>query len=96
MKPYEAWKKKKPKIDHLRVFGCLAHMKVPGVQTIKLEDRSKPVVNLGKEAGMKAYRLYDPEDNKVYVRRDVAFEEMKLWPWTYRVSRHKWDRYNCE
>lgn len=29
--PYEAWKGEIPSIGHIRVFGCLAHMKVPGV-----------------------------------------------------------------
>lgn len=49
MTPYKAWTGEKPQIGHLRVYGCLAHMKVPGVQTRKLDDRSKPVINLGKE-----------------------------------------------
>ncbi|KAL8109491.1 hypothetical protein AgCh_025550 [Apium graveolens] len=42
---------------------------------------SKPVVNMGKEPGTKAYRLYDPNSNKVFVSQDVIFEENKSWPW---------------
>lgn len=44
--PYETWKKKKPNLEHIRVFGCLCHMKIPGGQTTKLSDRSMPVVYL--------------------------------------------------
>lgn len=36
---------------------------------------------MGKEPGTKAYRLLDPETNKIHVSRDVAFEETKAWPW---------------
>lgn len=27
--PYVAWKERKPDVSHIRVFGCLAHMKIP-------------------------------------------------------------------
>lgn len=82
--PYEAWKGEKPNIGHIRIFGCLAHMKVPGLHTKKLDDRSKIVVHLGREPGTKGYRLYDPESNKIYVSRDVVFEEEKTWPWNQK------------
>lgn len=81
MTPYTAWTKKKPRVDHIRVFGCLSHMKIPSIQTRKLDDRRRPVVNLGKEPGTKAYRLYDPVNNRVYISRDVSFEENTPWPW---------------
>lgn len=45
--PYEAWVERNPDISHLRVFGCVAHMKNPSVHTQELDDRSKRVVNLG-------------------------------------------------
>lgn len=58
--PYEAWSEKKPHVEHIRVFGCLAHMKTPSANLKKLDNRSKTVVYFGKEAGTKAFRLYDP------------------------------------
>lgn len=79
--PYEAWKGYKPQFEHIKVFGCLAHMKVPKVHTTKLDDRSKLVIYLGKEPGTKAHRLHDPATGKLYVSRDVIFEEDKSWKW---------------
>lgn len=79
--PYEVWTGMKPNLEHIRVFGCVCHMKVPSVQTTKLDDRSKLVVNLGKEPGTKAYRLLDPVSKKVFVSRDVVFQETKSWEW---------------
>lgn len=79
--PYEAWTGLKPNIGHIRVFGCLTHMKIPNNHTTKLADRSMEVVNLGREPGTKGYRLYDPVSKRVLVSRDVIFDEDKSWPW---------------
>lgn len=59
--PYEAWTGYKPDLSDLRTFGCIAYMKIPSVYTTKLDDRSKPVIYLGKEPETKANRLYDPK-----------------------------------
>lgn len=77
--PYEAWSGQKPHIGHVRVFGCVAHMRISSVR--KLDDRSKVVIHLGKEPGTKANRLYDPVNKVVHVSRDVSFEETKSWLW---------------
>lgn len=29
--PYEAWSSKKPHLDHIKNFGCLAYMKLPSM-----------------------------------------------------------------
>ncbi|KAL8088343.1 hypothetical protein AgCh_038208 [Apium graveolens] len=78
--PYEVLKESKPNLSYIRVFVCIAHMKIPGINTKKLDDRSVMVVNLGKEPGTKAYRLYDPVNKHVFVSRDVRFEG-KYWRW---------------
>lgn len=58
----------------------MAHMKVPSQKVKKLDDRSIPVIHLGKEPGTKAYRLYDPVNKRVHVSRDVIFEEKNSGP----------------
>ena len=92
MTPYEVWSGIKPDIGHIKIFGCLAHMKLPSVHTTKLGDRSKLVINLGKEPGSKAYRLYDPEQRTVHVSRDVVFEENKSWQWENNIERSEGPR----
>lgn len=62
-----------------RSKGCLAYMKIPSVHVKKLDDRSKPVVYLGKETCSKAHRLSDPSSKTVHVSRDVEFEESEGW-----------------
>lgn len=56
-------------------------MKIPGVHTTKLDDRSKNAVYLGSELGTKARRLYDPRNGAILVSTDVVFDEAKSWPW---------------
>jgi hypothetical protein len=38
--PFEAWHGKKPRVSHLRTFGCVAHVKMVGPGLKKLSDRS--------------------------------------------------------
>jgi hypothetical protein len=82
MTPYEAWYRRKPSVDHLRTFGCVAHVKTVVGHLNKLADRSTPMVMIGYEAGTKAYRAYNPVNKKLVVTRDVLFEEEKSWNWS--------------
>ncbi|WVZ75264.1 LOW QUALITY PROTEIN: hypothetical protein U9M48_023337 [Paspalum notatum var. saurae] len=76
----------KPKVSHLCTFGCVAHMKNTGPSLNKLSDRSTKMVFFGYEQGSKGYRLFDPVSKKLYVSRDVVFEENRAWEWS-----SKWD-----
>jgi len=79
--PYEGWYGSKPSVHFLRVFGCRAYAKETRPNLRKLDDRSRPMVMLGYEAGSKAYRLYDPAKRRVHVSRDVVFDEGTGWNW---------------
>jgi hypothetical protein len=65
--PYEAWHNKKPKVDYLRTFGCVAHVKKVGTGVTKLTDRSTKMVFIGYEKGTKGDRLYDPVAKKLHI-----------------------------
>lgn len=71
--PYELLTGRKPDLSLLRIFGSLAHMRLPNTYMKKLDDRSRRVVNLGCERGTKGCRLYDPKTKKIWVSRDVVF-----------------------
>jgi len=79
--PYEAWHNRKPKVQHLCTFGCVAHVKKVGPGISKLSDRSTKMVFIGYEAGTKGYRVYDPVAKKLHISRDVVFEENRAWLW---------------
>jgi len=85
--PYEAWYNKKPRVHHLRTFGCVVHVKQAGPGISKLSDRSTPMVFIGYEKGTKGYRVYDPLAKKLHISRDVIFEEARAWDWKEK-ARH--------
>jgi hypothetical protein len=73
--PYEVWHGKKPSVHHLRTFGCVVYVKDTRPHLAKLDARGKKGVFIGYEIGSKAYRVFDPVENKVLVSCDVAFDE---------------------
>lgn len=77
---------KKPNIAHLRIFGCIGYAKVEAKFLKKLDDRSRVLVHLGTEPGSKAYRMFDPQTQKIIVRRDVVFDEAKCWNWSTTLT----------
>ena len=66
--PHDVWYNKKPVVHHLRMFDCIAYMKVARPHLAKLNPRGLKVVFIGYEPRSKAYRLYDP-----HVSRDIIF-----------------------
>ena len=77
--PQEFWSGNKPSVGHLRVFGSIAYAHVPDQQKKKLEDKSKKLVFVGYDDKSKAYRLYNPGEDKVVISRDVQFDEDSSW-----------------
>jgi len=68
----------KPKLHHLRRFGCLAYRRIPKEQSIdtKMGARSKPCMMLGYVHNTtKIWRIWDPEQRKVVNCSDVEFDE---------------------
>ena len=46
MTPEEAWKGRRPAVDHFRIFGCIAYAHVPEVKRKKLDDKAENVSSL--------------------------------------------------
>jgi len=80
--PEEAWRGKKPCVDHLRIFGCIAYAHVPDVKRKKILSKSEKCVFLGVSEMAKAYKLDNPVTKKIVVSRDVVFDEDHLWSWS--------------
>ena len=46
-----------------------------------MDDKSRKCVFLGVSDESKAWRLYDPVSKKIFVSKDVVFEEEESWDW---------------
>lgn len=64
------------------MFGCVAHVHIPGQRRVKLDDKSYSCVLFGVSNESKAYRLYDPASKCIVVSCDVVFEEDSCWDWS--------------
>ena len=67
MTPYEKWYGRKPDVNHLRVFGCIAYAHIPDSQGRKL-DKAQKYRFVGYCKDSKGYRLFDEETRKVVKR----------------------------
>ena len=74
--PYEAICGEKPKVRHLRVFGCTAYSHIPKDERQKLDAKARKCIFLGYSSNRKGYRLYDQSSRKVIHSRDVKFNEL--------------------
>lgn len=74
MTPYEAWHGKKPNVSHLRIFGSECYVHVPKQLRKKLDAKSERVYFVGYAPS--GYRVWNGK--KVFVARDVVFNEEKL------------------
>ncbi|KAM2718779.1 hypothetical protein EV1_030652 [Malus domestica] len=77
--PQEAWSGRKPGISHLRVFGSIAHVHVPNERRAKLDDKSEKFTFIGYDSNSKGYKLYNPNNGKTVISRDVTFNEEEEW-----------------
>lgn len=75
MTPYERYESKKPTVEHLRTFGCLAYMHVDQELRSKLQYRAIGCVFLGYSTDHAAYVVLEISTNKLVVSRDLVFDE---------------------
>ena len=74
--PFESLNGVKPKVGHLKVFGCAAYPHIPKDERKKLDDKTHKCIFLGYSDNRKGYRLYDLNHSKVIHSRDIKFNEL--------------------
>jgi len=77
--PFERWTRKKPDISHLRTFGCLAFASIYGDLRKKLDNHACKCVLLGYSETATQYRVMDVSSGRVFIARDVKFDESTLY-----------------
>ena len=77
--PYEILKGRKPKLDYLKVWGCLAFYRVPDPKRTKLGPRAIKSMFVGYAQNSKAYRLLDLGSNVIVEIRYVEFIKSKFY-----------------
>jgi hypothetical protein len=75
--PIEVWSGSPADYSQLRVFGCTAYAHVDNG---KLEPRAVKCIFLGYQSGVKGYKLWNPQTQKVVISRNVIFDESAMLP----------------
>jgi hypothetical protein len=85
--PYQRWTKEKPNIAHLRVFGCLAYAWIHGDLRKKLDNHAYKCILLGySDETSTQYRVMDVNSGRVFMARDVKFNETVLYHQLLKTS----------
>lgn len=74
--PFEYWNRRKPKVDHLQIFGSRAYVHIPKEKRRKLEVKAIPLTFVGYSMESKAYRFVDQATDKITISRDVKFVDL--------------------
>ncbi len=75
--PGTLWSGSKVSVRSLRVWGCKAFVHIPDKQRSKFEPKACPVVHLGYDPMRMSYRLWDVNQRKMVVSREVTFLELE-------------------
>lgn len=75
--PAEIWNGEKPNIRNMRIFGCIAYVHIQRQFRDKFDDKTRKCVMMGYTTT--GYRLWDIENQKIIVARDVVFNENEFY-----------------
>ncbi|GFX70278.1 retrovirus-related Pol polyprotein from transposon TNT 1-94 [Trichonephila clavipes] len=90
--PLEIWTRKKPKLNYLKKFGCVAYFHVPKVLRNKFEVPGRRGIMLGYARERRGYRIYDIKNQKVIEERSVKFSEsLRGSNYLGEIENEKWD-----
>jgi hypothetical protein len=73
--PEEMFSGKKPKVSHLKIFGCPVFVHIPKEKRTKLDPSQKKGIFVGYCEVSKAFRVYIPAHHHIEISRDVTFDE---------------------
>jgi gag-polypeptide of LTR copia-type/Integrase core domain/GAG-pre-integrase domain len=84
--PFEILYNRKADISHLRVFGCICfiHSQSAG----KLDHHAEKCIFVGYSSTQKGYKCYSPKSRRLFVSRDVQFDEEQM----YYTEERQWEK----
>lgn len=75
--PHHRWHGKAADLSHCRIFGCRCFYIIPKSKLRKLDPRARQAIFIGYLENSKGYKLWDVEEKRCIMSRDVKFHEEK-------------------
>jgi hypothetical protein len=75
MTPLQKLTRRKPKLNHLRVWGCEIFVHNPKQGRNKIQSRSKRCLLIGYNEQSKAYQIFNLNNRNVEITKDVKLNE---------------------
>ena len=72
--PKKMYTRKKPEVNHLKIFGCPVYVHIPKEKITKLDPSGKKGIFVGYCEVSKAFRIYISGFHHIDISRDVTFD----------------------
>lgn len=77
--PFQKMYNLKPTVNYFRVFGCVCYVFIADEDRSKFDKKAIRCIFVGYDEQKKGWRCCDPNTNKIYVSRNVVFDEASSW-----------------
>jgi hypothetical protein len=71
----EAFTGRKPSIEHLYTFGCIAYGHIPEATRDKVQPTGRKIIFVGYQPASRQYQLYDPLTENIIISSSPTFAE---------------------
>lgn len=73
--PYQLWYNRKPSVDHIRVWGCLAYVHVQKDKRGSMGPHMEKCIFIGYPEGYKGWKFYNPVTKRTVISERADFDE---------------------
>ena len=84
LSPFQKLYDVKPTVNYFRVFGCVCYVFIADEDRSKFDKKAIRCIFVGYDEQKKGWKCCDPNTNKIYVSRNVVFDEASSW-WANKV-----------
>ncbi|EOY27327.1 Uncharacterized protein TCM_029194 [Theobroma cacao] len=87
----EMWHEHKPSVSHMKTFGSVYCAKIPAEKRSTFDPKPVLAIFIGYSDLSRSYKLYNVKSEKVFINKDVKFDERLSWNWDNEIVENSGD-----